>query len=115
MDCRRTLVPALCLLTGALGCAHDSGQPVRETPPPPLASGTPYAPSRLDGPKRQPLASTCVEAGNFFAGEAKAMDKGSTAQEQMRNKARLAFQQAISINPKYIPAYRNLGHLYIDM
>ncbi len=118
MDCRRTLAPALWLLTGALGCAHDRGPaPVRETPPPPLASGSPYAPSKREGelPKRQPLASTCVQAGNFFAGEASALDKGSTAQEQMRDKARRAFQQAIAIDPNHLSAYQSLGHLYLDM
>ena len=102
---------------GVLGCAHDRGPaPLRETPPPPLASGSPYSPHReLDGPKRQPLASTCVQGGNYLAGEANSLENGSTAQEQMRDKARRAFQQAIGIDPKCVPAYQNLGHLYVDM
>jgi tetratricopeptide (TPR) repeat protein len=116
MDCRRTLVPALWLLTGALGCAHDRGSAPRETPPPPLASGSPYAPSRgAELPKREPRASTCAAAGDWMAGEAAALEKDTREQEQRRNIARKAYEQAIAINPNYIPAYQNLAHLYIEM
>jgi tetratricopeptide (TPR) repeat protein len=123
MDCRRTLMPAVWLLTGALGCAHDNGGTppvVRETPPPPLAARanlSPYAPAKheLDGPKRIPRPDTCVQAGNFFVGEAVALEQDSTAQEQMRDQARRAFQQALSIDPTYLPAYQSLARLYVIM
>jgi len=91
MDCRRTLLPAVWLLGGALGCAGDPrAAPVRETPPPPLA-------------------------GDWAAGEARARPKGSTEQEQMRDTARKSFQQAMTINPTYLPAYRSLAKLYVEM
>ena len=114
MDCRRTLGPALWLLTGALGCAHDRGAaPVQETAPPPVAS----RPSKPDDdkPKRAPHAETCVQAGNFFAGEASARGKDTTAQEQLRDRARRAYQQALTLDPNYVPAYQALAHLYVDM
>ncbi len=118
MDCRRTLGPALWLLTGALGCAHDRGAgPVRETPPPPVATRSANSPSKPDPDpvKRAPHAETCVRAGIFFAGEASALSKNSNAQEQLRERARMAYQQALSIDPNYVPAYQSLGRLYSDM
>ena len=120
MDCRKMLLPALWLLTSAIGCATDRGTSapaVRETAPPPLASNSPYNPPKteLEGPKRVPKAATCVSAGDFFAGEAVFLDKDSTAQEQMRNKARIEYQQAIAIDPTHIPAYQSLARLYVEM
>ncbi len=113
MDCRRTLATALYLLTGALGCAHDTGTtapPLRETAPPPLAGPSAYNPS-----KRTPQAATCVAGGNFLVGEAAALDKGSSVQENQLDKARKAYQQALSIDPNYIPAYQSLARLYVMM
>ena len=119
MDCRRTLLPALWLLAGALGCASDRGRPapMRETPPPPLATRSAYAPSRVEAevPKRTPQPVTCVSLGDWAAGEARVRQKGSTEQEQLRDTARKSFQQAMSINPTYLPAYRSLAHLYVEM
>ena len=43
MDCRKTLLPAVWLLTGALGCSSTEKvpvTPVRETAPPPLVQNT---------------------------------------------------------------------------
>jgi tetratricopeptide (TPR) repeat protein len=91
---------------------------VHETVAPPLAATTSaYAPIRRDVelPKRPPQAETCVKFGDYIAGEAAAMDKGSTVQEDMRDRARKAYQQAIDLDPKYLPAYQSLARLYVSM
>jgi tetratricopeptide (TPR) repeat protein len=123
MDCRRTVGAAVCLLAGALGCSHDTvgtqPAPLRETAPPPLAYTTsayaPMNPTTPNTPKRTPQAASCVAGGDYIAGEAAALDKGSAAQEAMFDKARKAYAQAISIDPNCVSAYQSLARLYVQM
>jgi tetratricopeptide (TPR) repeat protein len=68
-----------------------------------------------DGPKRQPLASTCVAFGDYSV-RAAADPKASPAQqEHLRDQARRAYQQALQVDPNYLPAYTALAHLYTTM
>jgi tetratricopeptide (TPR) repeat protein len=113
MDCRRIL--ALALLGGVGGCTtHHAtsvpAPPVIQSEPPPLAKKAPDG-----GAKRTPRPETCLAAGQFFAQQAEAEDKGTVIQEQLHEKARKAYQQALEIDPKYLPAHRALAQLYTVM
>jgi tetratricopeptide (TPR) repeat protein len=121
MDCRKSLFPALWLLFGALGCSHTETGPVlpqlHETSPPPLASGSSYAPIKHDVKitKRNPQPETCVAFGDIFADGANHQETGSAAQEQLREKARKAYEQALALDLKCLSAYQSMARLYVDM
>ena len=90
MDCRKSLFPALWLLFGALGCSHTETGPVlpqlHETSPPPLASGSSYAPIKHDVKitKRNPQPETCVAFGDIFLADLRAYREQNLARLGMR-------------------------------
>jgi hypothetical protein len=132
MDCRKSLVMALSLVTTSLGCvgpfnwlkAKDDApkpetsvkvdSPAKVQPPPKVESlpeGTTVTPA-TDLPRRTPKASTCVAYGNFRAKEANKPALGPVEQQLYRDQARKAFLQAIRIDRKCLPAYTGLASLY---
>jgi len=126
MDCRKALWAALGLLVGAAGCQHD----IRMNPVAPPPQAQPVAPPQAavqtippnavvrkesDLPRKTPHASTCVAGGDFFAQQAQTPDIGETAKTANQEKARKAYQQALSIDPHYLPAYESLAALYVAM
>jgi tetratricopeptide (TPR) repeat protein len=115
MDCRKFLVVALASLIGAAGCAHlgTNDQP-QVTSTFTLSSGDDKPPPP-DAPKRDPLPGTCVAGGDYLAAEAKGKADIPIEQQQLQDKARKAYQQALRIDPKYVPAYQALANLYLDM
>ncbi len=68
-----------------------------------------------DLPKRTPLPETCVKYGAWHEHEALAPGRSPLQQEQMRDQARKLYQQALGIDPKYLPASLALAHLYASM
>ena len=68
-----------------------------------------------DLPKQTPHAATCVAGGDFFAQQALAPDLGETARQSNQEKARKAYQQAMTIDPHCLPAYESLAQLYVAM
>jgi tetratricopeptide (TPR) repeat protein len=128
MDCRKAL-PWLALLVIA-GCqtvpldpADPKGAPKNPSPPTNAAAQAPAVPppaataaKEADRPKKKPTPATCVAAGQFLEREA-TLSKIATPLEKQQelDKARRAYQQALSLNPNYIPAYCALGHLYADL
>jgi tetratricopeptide (TPR) repeat protein len=122
MDCRKTLGLGLCLLLGAAGCSHNVA--VAPSMPPAQANNSP-APATVemlppgavvrkaaDQPQRTPKASTCVAYGDWASSEANAADVSDTLRQEKREKARKAYQQALAIDPQYLPAYESLASLY---
>jgi tetratricopeptide (TPR) repeat protein len=111
MDCRRPLSLALTLLVGSAGCTHNAGTvPAAQTPTAVTAN------AKSDGLdpealKRQPKPETFVAFGDFSAREADAA-KTPAEQEQLRDRARHAYQEALKIDPANVPAYKSLGSLY---
>jgi len=108
MDCRAPLFVALLGIVGAAaaGCT-------------PQGMGLTSSSSRSDTSaavsseaKRIPKAATCVAAGNFHEQQAEGPEVAPADQMQLRETARKAYQQAISIDPDYAPAYQALAHLY---
>jgi Tfp pilus assembly protein PilF len=128
MDCRKAL-PWLALLVIA-GCqtvplnpaADPKIAPKNPSPPANAAAQAPAVPpaatvaKEADRPKKKPSPATCVAAGQFLEREAN-LSKTATPLEKQRelDKARRAYQQALSLNPNYIPAYCALAHLYADL
>jgi tetratricopeptide (TPR) repeat protein len=108
MDRRRSLLCALGLLTGSLGCisTHTAVPPPGATPPPVVAQ------KEEDLPKRTPKASTCVAFGNYRAGQAADAKVPQPTRLEYLEQARKAYQQALAIDPNYVPAYLSLANLY---
>jgi tetratricopeptide (TPR) repeat protein len=110
MDCRAPLFVALLgvvVATGA-GCTPQGA---------PLVSSSSRAesPPALGEGKRIPKPATCVAAGDFHEQQAAGPDVSPADQSRLRETARKAYQQAISIDPDYVPAYQALAHLYTVM
>jgi tetratricopeptide (TPR) repeat protein len=113
MDCRASVVLALGLVGSVVGCTPQATFPL-------VPSGTPVEPpaqsSTADGePKRMPRPATCVAAGQFREQEADNPEVPPAVKEQLREQARKAYQQAIAIDPNYLPAHRGLARLYETM
>jgi tetratricopeptide (TPR) repeat protein len=64
--------------------------------------------------RRIPKASTLVAAGDLFAGEADADPKSPIAARN-REQARRMYEQALSVEPGNLPAFRGLAHLCVAM
>jgi tetratricopeptide (TPR) repeat protein len=126
MECRRTIWLTLWVLGGALGCAHtgttDSQQPpalsanagAQESTSRKLADGT-VIHVEPDPPKRPPNAVTCAKYGDFYAQAAHEPGVSPVKAQQLRDTALKAYQQALQIDPKYLPGYRSLANLYWDL
>jgi tetratricopeptide (TPR) repeat protein len=110
MDRRHSLLCALGLLSGSLGCLST------HTPAPPPGPTTPAVVTQKeeDLPKRTPKASTCVAFGNYRAGQAADEKLPQPARLEYQEQARKAYQQALSIDPSYMPAYLSLANLYLS-
>jgi tetratricopeptide (TPR) repeat protein len=67
-----------------------------------------------DTPGRIPKAGTLVAAGDFFAGEADA-DPTSSVAARNREQARRLYEQALTVEPGNLPAFRGLAHLCLVM
>jgi tetratricopeptide (TPR) repeat protein len=120
MDCRKTLVLALCLLAGTTGCVTTGTQtpPTGPTPPPTDAGA---APSKVEKtaeaqqPKRKPKAATCVAFGDFRLHEALDPHTKPAERDHSLDQARKAYQQALEIDPNYKPAYAALARYYLEV
>jgi tetratricopeptide (TPR) repeat protein len=86
---------------------HSATAPGPANPPPVV--------SKQDDnlPKRTPKAATCVAFGNYRAGDAEDEKLPPAQRRQMQEQARVAYQQGISIDANYVPAYLGLANLYI--
>jgi tetratricopeptide (TPR) repeat protein len=122
MDCRKTVVLALAWLVGILGCQQKQ---LLQSPPSQNVSTTGFTGPLIpeDAPinpasvkkKKIPKPKTLVALGKFRAGEANTSELPPLYRQEHREVARKAFQQAIDIDPGYVPAYLGLGRLYTDM
>jgi len=106
MDCRRTALLALCVLGGVWGCTPGSGA---------LVADSSRKDKHADVAKRPPRAATCVAMGEYR--EQGSQDPGFPAGEQakLREEARMSYQEALRVDPNYVPAYRSLARLYASI
>jgi tetratricopeptide (TPR) repeat protein len=63
-------------------------------------------------PKRPPKPATCVAMGEYREQGSQDPGFGPADQARLREEARMAYQQAINLDPGYVPAYKALAHLY---
>jgi tetratricopeptide (TPR) repeat protein len=68
-----------------------------------------------DLPKRQPKASTLVACGNVAEREADGAEHSPQDREQLLDRARRAYQQALEVEPNNVAALRALAHLYVSI
>ncbi len=115
------LVPVAFFAGGAVGCTSWGGlkksDPVAAatsatTPPPGVVV---KKEKEKDLPPRTPKASTCVALADWYAKEAQAPNREPAQVDQLREVARKEYQQALSIDPNYLPTYQALGRLYVAM
>ena len=133
MDCRRTLGLGLGLLIGAAGCTSPGNGSLGPKPGAPvLPQAQAQAPAAVeeehvtslppgavvkkaaDLPPRMPKPETPVAAGDWYAQEALA-DPSATGRQEKQKIAREAYEQALKIDPHYLPAYLSLANLYASM
>jgi tetratricopeptide (TPR) repeat protein len=111
MDCRGSLVLTWGLLVAVGGCAHNKAaeQPLVKSDAPPANAEIHKA---EDLPKRKPHPATLVSFGDVYVRGANEPWRGPSDKEQMLDQARKSYQQAIKIDPKYVPAHLALARLY---
>src|SRR5216117_3722413 len=110
MDCRASLLLGLGLLTAAAGCTPTSTSIKQgETQPVEVEKST----EAKKLAKRKPSVESCVTFGDFLLKEATTGKRSETEQRQMLDQARRAYQQALEINPKCVPAHRGLAQVYL--
>jgi tetratricopeptide (TPR) repeat protein len=120
MECRRTIWLGLCCLGGVLGCHHESTNPLQSANVT-AQQTTRKAPdgtvihTEPDPPKRPPTAATCSTYGDWYSQAAREPGIGQAQAQQLRDTALKAYQQAMQIDPKYLPAYRSTAALYWDL
>jgi tetratricopeptide (TPR) repeat protein len=90
------------------GCASQMSLPVASDKPPAIRSE-----SRKDNVSdRNPQASTCVAFGDFHLKAAAGEGHTAIQKDQILDQARKAYQQALKLDPKCVPAYRGLARTY---
>jgi tetratricopeptide (TPR) repeat protein len=119
MECRRTIWLGLCCLGGVLGCHHEPTNPLQSANV--AQQSTRKAPdgtvihTEPDAPKHAPTAATCSTYGDWYSQAAREPGIGQAKAQQLRDTALKAYQQALQIDPKYLPTYRSMAALYWDL
>jgi Tfp pilus assembly protein PilF len=116
MEGRGGLRLSVCLLIAAAGCQHQvmtlpSSTPLSPSvgvPDPSQIKTTPAKPKELS-------PAVLVSYGDFEAGEAFAARTGPERRQQLCESARLDYEKALAIDPKYVPAYQGLARLYMAL
>lgn len=115
MDCRRSLVLALSLAAGVQGCARQSALPLAGTLPTPPVPPQVTVQKEPDPPPRPPKPATCVALGILNDQEADDPKLAPAQREQLRTRARKAYQRALEIEPTHLPALAALARLYVKV
>ncbi|MCI0456330.1 MAG: tetratricopeptide repeat protein [Gemmataceae bacterium] len=110
MDCRRSLLAAMCLLGACAGCVTQPMVPGGSADT--LASVAAMRPS--SGGKRKPSAELCTAYGKFCERGAEQTDNPEQ-QQVFRDEARKSYQKALELDPKYAHGYRGLASLYLQL
>lgn len=115
MDCHKLRLTALGLVLGCWGCNKATTLPLASPPPAALAAAaepiSPDAKKEPEGPPRQPKPSTCVAFAVLREQTASARESPAERTELL-DQARRAYQQALKLDPQYLPAIKGLARLY---
>jgi tetratricopeptide (TPR) repeat protein len=93
------------------GCDRQGTIPLRQADAPMAAN----IKKEAELPKRQPLPSTCVALGNVNASAADDPQCPPLKQQELRETARKAYQQALQLDRNYLPALSALARLYVNL
>ncbi len=111
------MAPALCGLFATLGCSHF-GQTQSAAPALPKQVAEAEEESNLIydmlhiQPKRTPTPELCVGLAEIRLQTASKPDLPPVAVQRLHDEARRAYQQAIKLDKKHLPAYLGLAKLY---
>jgi tetratricopeptide (TPR) repeat protein len=122
MDCRTTLLFALTLAAGGLGCTQmgqttagaKSAAPTA-TPPAPPKDPPPVITHKEPGPKRPPKAETCCAWAMCYEKQALESTVDPAHKQDLLEQARLGYQQALKTDPKCLNGYTGLARVYMAM
>jgi tetratricopeptide (TPR) repeat protein len=92
-----------------MGCTHETTQQFVNPPP----SMPAEVKKEADLPKRMPKPTTCVAFGEFDEKAALEPNRSSADKERLLDQARRAYQQALELEPNYLPALKGLARVYI--
>ncbi len=109
MDCRRSLLFLLCAGT-LLGCNRQST--VQPTATPPMIGEAPVEKEKDHVARRAPKPSTCVAFGDFRMHAAQEPTRTEAEKQKFYDDARKAYQQALTLDEKNLPALRGLAQMY---
>lgn len=113
MDCRQTLLVGVVLGCLATGCVATD--PRKELVAQRKAAAPAVAAESTPDKKRLPLPSTCVAWAVCKEREAAKLDHEPALQRELRDEARKAYQEALRLDPKFMPAHAHLARLYVQM
>jgi tetratricopeptide (TPR) repeat protein len=107
MDRRKSVVLAVGLAAGVLGCAHDANLlAVRQE------QADVEAARDADQPKRTPRAATCVAFATFNERGANAANCTPEQREQLRAQALKEYERALKIEPTNLAAEMGVARLH---
>jgi len=122
MDCRHSLL-GLFMVGMLVGCNGRGGGSGGAITPGAIgkAPTTPTAPSGPSGKpeqaiaRRNPTPETVVSFGNLRLQQASDPDRPAPEKQHCYEEARKAFQEAIRIDPKHLPAHKGLAQVYLGV
>jgi tetratricopeptide (TPR) repeat protein len=112
MDCRRPVALTLSLLAGMAGCSQHAANVPSASTPVAVKNGPKTDTFDPEALKRQPKPETFVAFGDFSAHEAEASTV-PVEKEQLQDRARRAYQDALKADPNCIAAQKALARLYV--
>jgi tetratricopeptide (TPR) repeat protein len=118
MGWRKVPLLGLCGVLALAGCNREqSSIPVNPSAPGQITFAPPDAPAKKEADKPAPALPAHVLASwaDFTASEACKPGLSPLQVGEMRNKARLTYQRALTSDPQYLPAYQGLAKLYVDL
>jgi tetratricopeptide (TPR) repeat protein len=118
MDCRRSLQIAsfgLFSFAAWLASGCTTTQQVVVPNPPPVKQVAVETKKDANLPKITPKASSCVAGAEMLRGEANAPKYDQAQRDDLRERARKGYEQALRVEPKNAAAQLGLARLYYDM
>lgn len=113
MDCRMSLIVALCLGLGGIGCQTTTSR-VASGPDAHAPSGAVVAKPK-EGPRKLKPETKVLMAKAFLDQSDDLTKVSPEVQIKLRDQARVAYQEAIKDDPNHIPAYRGLAKVYTKL
>lgn len=112
MDCRKWLVLAVGLTLGGAGCVTQQQNSLSDK-----TTTTVWTPLSMfqKETKRMPKVETCLEGGQMLEKQAMSDKLSAPDKEEMLNRARKAYQQALDTEPNNPQALTGLAHVYADL